>query len=624
MGSASPVAGESGSGPTPVVVREQLTNLRALLVLSILMTESADEGQILHLAASSAPSLGRWRVRGFAFTDGSWRSGQHAVTGRIPAGLAAEVAALGPAGGAVSAPDGGWAWAYPLRSVGGMFGYLVAGAEAAPNADSQFLIQVLAQQTGVAVSNARLHQIQRASAEALTAANGALEDTVRTLRRGMQIHQRLTAVAASGEGSAGIAEALHGLTGLPVAIEDRYGNLRAWAGPDRPDGYPKPRQERREELLRRLQLEERSVREGARVIALASPRPDVLGVIALVDPDDRADASDIMALEHGATVLAVELARLRGLADAELRLRRDLLHDLLTGTDDEGAYARAEALGYDLRQPHRVVLVAPEAGTRIASGGASRPVTVHDPGGPVGPAEPASTGGEEAPADAGGPPDPHQDRFLHAVRQALRDLRLTALLGRESGAVVILLPGEADWEALRQSVLREQGGGRARMGVGELYPQPSELPRSWREAQLALRLRNGNGGPDGATVYAELGVFRMFASLPDLEDVEGYATRWLRPLMSYDAAKGTELVQTLTTYLDHGGRYELTARALSIHRSTLKYRLQRIRELSGYDLNDPETHFNLQLATRAWTTVGVMSKTPAEPAAPGRVRPVRT
>jgi DNA-binding PucR family transcriptional regulator len=40
-----------------------------------------------------------------------------------------------------------------------------------------------------------------------------------------------------------------------------------------------------------------------------------------------------------------------------------------------------------------------------------------------------------------------------------------------------------------------------------------------------------------------------------------------------------------------------------VHRSTLKYRLQRIRDLSGLDLNDPDVHFNLQLATRAWGTM---------------------
>ena len=40
-----------------------------------------------------------------------------------------------------------------------------------------------------------------------------------------------------------------------------------------------------------------------------------------------------------------------------------------------------------------------------------------------------------------------------------------------------------------------------------------------------------------------------------------------------------------------------------VHRSTLKYRLRRIREVSGYDLGVPDTQFNLQLATRAWRTL---------------------
>ena len=40
-----------------------------------------------------------------------------------------------------------------------------------------------------------------------------------------------------------------------------------------------------------------------------------------------------------------------------------------------------------------------------------------------------------------------------------------------------------------------------------------------------------------------------------------------------------------------------------MHRSTLKYRLQRIREITGHDLGSPEVQFNLQLAVRAWRTV---------------------
>jgi DNA-binding PucR family transcriptional regulator len=58
-----------------------------------------------------------------------------------------------------------------------------------------------------------------------------------------------------------------------------------------------------------------------------------------------------------------------------------------------------------------------------------------------------------------------------------------------------------------------------------------------------------------------------------------------------------------TATLECGGNYDHTAKALSLHRSTLRYRLQRIRDLSGHDLNDPDTRCNLQLATRAWNTV---------------------
>lgn len=52
-------------------------------------------------------------------------------------------------------------------------------------------------------------------------------------------------------------------------------------------------------------IEGRSVRDRDRVVALASPRPGVLGLIALMDPDGRAATTDVVALEHGATVLAV-------------------------------------------------------------------------------------------------------------------------------------------------------------------------------------------------------------------------------------------------------------------------------------------------------------------------------
>ncbi len=542
-------------------LRGQLTNLRALLVLSILMTESADHEQILRLAASAASSLGGWRVAGFVVGDLWWNGAQDPAA--VAADLTGQLQALPEAGGPVAIPDASWSWAYPLRSITGPVGYMIACAEREPATEEQFLAQVVAQQTGVAVSNAQLHASERRTARELAVANAALEETVATLQRGMLIHERLTRIAVTGEGAVGIAETLHDLTGLAVSVEDRYGNLSAWAGPGRPDPYPKAAAYDREQLLRRLMVEGRSVRDGDRVVALASPRPGVLGVLALVDAQRRAATMDVMALEHGATVLAVELARLRGMADSELRVRRELVQDLLTGTDDESAYLRAEALGYDLGRPHRVVVVE---------------VTGR----------------------------PHDD-VLYALRRALREQGLTVLAGMLAGSVVVMAPEHGiDWEMLRKATMAQLGGGHCRMGVGDAYPRPSELPRSLREAQLALRLQKASSAVERTSVFADLDVFRMLSSVDDLGDIEHFVDKWLGTLAEYDRRRHTDLLNTLSQYLRHGGGYEVTSRALSVHRSTLKYRLQRIRELTGFDLTDPETHFNLQLATRAWVTLRAM------------------
>jgi sugar diacid utilization regulator len=540
-------------------LRERLSEFRALLVILLLMTESVSEDQILELAASSAPGLGSARIEGYGFSDGQWRAAGP-DGGVSTSDITRQLIALGQGAGQVDLPGRHWAWAYPLCSVSGVIGHLVASSQLEPSAEQRFLIQVIAQQTGVAVSNARLHARERATAAELAATNAALAQTVTSLRRTMDIHDRLTQVAVSGEGQAGIAKALHELTGMPVVIEDRYGNLTAWAGPGRPDPYPKESFATREHLLRRLMRARKPLQDGERLVLLASPRPELLGIVALIDPDRAADTADLVALEHGATVLSMELARLRGIADTELRLRRDLVHDLLSGTDDESALARAEALDYDLRRPHRVVIVEGKGRARA------------------------------------------HDALLSAVRRALRTARQDGLCEIWSGHVAIVTAGQANWEQLRRAMMSDLGS-QCRIGVGSLSARPSELPRSLREAGLALRLQKTLLPGSSACEYPKLGIFRMLASIPDLTDVEAFVREWLGSLIDYDTRRKAELVHTLTQYLEHGGNYDATAAELSVHKSTLKYRLQRIRELTGLELNDPDVHFNLQLATRAWGTL---------------------
>jgi sugar diacid utilization regulator len=449
------------------------------------------------------------------------------------------------------------------------------GADEEPRSDEQFALRVLAQQTGIALANARQNARERAATLELRAANDALGTATAALESTMAIHERLTRVAIRREGQEGIAQAVHELTRYPVVVEDRHGNLRAWAGPGRPDPYPKAAPADRAQMLRRAIDKGGAIRDADRLLVVARPREDVLGVLALVDPDATASSQAQIALEHGATVLAMELARLHSLAETETRLRRDLVDDLLSGIDEESAFARAMLLGYDLDRPHRVVIV--DAQDRNAA-------------------------------------------LFHAVRRAARDTGVGSLLGGRSGQVVVLSDADHPWEAFRQAVLVELRGSRCWVGVGGKAAKPADLPRSWREACFALRMQQAARAPDQASVFDDLGIFGLLVDVREPAAVEGFVQDWLGALLEYDAHKGSELVATLSTYLEAGRSHESAARALAVHRSTLKYRLQRIREISGHDLNDAGANFNLQLATRAWNTLLALRRcagSPGRPSGPG-------
>jgi sugar diacid utilization regulator len=571
------------------VLGDQLASCRQLLALSVVMASSRDKTEILRMATSVVPSLGRCRAEA-AFLEGEWR-----VAGSVghPANaedLRVQLAALDRCGGPLQVEGAGWGWGYPLVSLDDMVGHLVVSCDTEPDPHYQSLLTVLAQQTGVALVNAQVHAREcastarerdtatrerdtaareRAIADELRVANLALERAMTELARvsaaaqhSVDIHDRFTAVASAGGGQQGIARALHELTGLPVAIEDRHGNLITWAGPGRPDPYPKPTPARREKTLRRALDARAPARDKGRLITLAQPTNEVLGVIALIDPDQTAGDSEKVALEHANTVLTLELAHRRALAEAELRLRRDLVEELLTGTDAQSAQDRARALGYDLVRPHRVVL--------------------------------ATTGSQRV---------DHED-FYHAVHRAVRATGVGSLLAARPGGVAVLCDTNHDWEQFRVAITAQmRSPGSCRVGVGAPCTQPSEFPRSHQQAQLALKMQITTRCPEQATVFDDLGIYQLLAEIDNIDSVEAFIHRWLGTLIDYDTTKDAQLVETLCCYLECGGNYDLTAKELSLHRSTLRYRLQRIRDLSGHNINNPNTRFNLQLATRAWKTV---------------------
>jgi DNA-binding PucR family transcriptional regulator len=98
-------------------------------------------------------------------------------------------------------------------------------------------------------------------------------------------------------------------------------------------------------------------------------------------------------------------------------------------------------------------------------------------------------------------------------------------------------------------------------------------------------------------------------------DTARYVEDWLGILVEHDAATHSELVGTLFAFLGNDGDDDATARALGVDRSTVQRRIHRVRELTGFDLRDPDIVDDLHAATRIVTRHSLLNR-PASAAVP--------
>jgi hypothetical protein len=318
-------------------------------------------------------------------------------------------------------------------------------------------------------------------------------------------------------------------------------------------------------IVRRAQGSNHPIRQDGQLLAIAGRGGEVFGVLALADPEEKAGHLEADVLEYGALVLAMELTRLQTLANTELRLGDDLIDRLISGTDVENTSARVRASGWQFQGIHHVAAI------ELVRQGPEGVEPLYD-----------------------------------AARRAAQECDIGSFMARHNGAIVIIAKSDRRWSQFHRAISSELDGGRCRIGIGGACDGPAEFPRSYQEAKVCLRLHETVLGADGVVTFEELGVYRILAGVEPTGTVEQFVRQWVGPLLEYDTRKHAQLFKTLSQYLECGRNHLATAHALNVHRNTLKYRLQRIEQITGEDLSDPDTTFNLQLATRAWNTLNAL------------------
>jgi PucR family transcriptional regulator, purine catabolism regulatory protein len=309
----------------------------------------------------------------------------------------------------------------------------------------------------------------------------------------------------------------------------------------------------------------------------------------------RGDVADAALLRLVSNLIALEVERAKAPVRASEAAVSDFLTDVLSRrvTDRENILARAEELGSDLSSGASILVararpLQPEEGDWRA-----RVLVVAERGVRA-----------------------IERRSLAALVDSAWARQGTAPNGavraRVEPEVVIVVPGEGPDPAARAmaAVERELEAGLPgfviTLGRSRPTADATDLHRAGAEALLAANVAEARGLP--ALSFEETGAYRLLlpAMSEDPAELQGFFDETVATLVTYDEQYETELVRTLETFLDADGNVARTAEKLFTHRHTIRYRLDRVRELSGLDVASTDGRERLSLGLKAMRVLGIM------------------
>jgi sugar diacid utilization regulator len=275
---------------------------------------------------------------------------------------------------------------------------------------------------------------------------------------------------------------------------------------------------------------------------------------------------------------ALELMRERTAMEVEIRLRGDVLDELISGEFVEDLIVgRGRALGFDFTRPARVYIVEPSAP-------GDRPLQ---------------------PEGALTSPHPLYRTVFECAGQWGENL----VAPRGAGVLVVVYEDDRapmPFEDVLQRTCRERlKGTRLTIGAGTACTRPVDYRQSFMAARRGVDLMHLLGRADDVFSFRRRRVEHMLLETSDPRALVSFVATYVRPLDEWDRRHSSQLRKTLEAVFATGFNLEQAARTLHLHVSTLRYRLKKIGELLGVDLKDADVRLDVQVALKAARTLDV-------------------
>lgn len=423
------------------------------------------------------------------------------------------------------------------------------------------------------------------------------------LRHSQRIQKALTEAAVSAKSLQYIAQTLANLVGNTVIIADRTFSLlsfafwekehksqkrKGYAGNaldqylynlDKTGFIDKIRQDKK---AGRVEVVFSKLGEQAWVVVPVLISGEILGYLAVLEDYHRIKEAEWSALEQAASVTAVAIYKQVAEEEVLIRQRNDFLISILEGQlpVESRVIEQAEQMKLPLNTAWFVLEMAFVNLEEYCS---------------------QHFQGEDAAVEI------TKSKLLGMISAQVAAKNKELVVASHQGRMILLCPGKNRQDKgeflqllgkIRQEIRRISPELNTAVGISRLCEHCEKLPQAYKEARETLSIGRKLDNSAEVYFYEDLGVYQILMNFKNMPEMAEYYRAILGKLDTLDASTRGDLIKTLEAYFHANANIYKAAQHLYLHRNTMKYRLERIKDILGVDLDEPEVRFNVQFALK--------------------------
>ena len=411
---------------------------------------------------------------------------------------------------------------------------------------------------------------------------------VTVLKYYKEVHDRFTALALKGENLEVILSSLEQLVKNPVAIYDT--NFSCIASTTHlvnklSEVNNKSRPIKNDNKFfyyqNKVILEELDGQEFTQVIVpIYGLNRQTSVFLTVLQINRQLEELDYISIENAATVICLEMVKRFAVGEVEIRFRNELIDEIISGGfDSKNIQDRANLIGWNLDRPYVVMLFAVDNLTQKIS----------------------------------------KDKKTNEIKEisllissSIRNYTTDFIIGRKHNTFIILY-AVSDPESKEQELMEEikksakdaqteikktLKKSNVAVGIGTIAYSLNDISRSYQEALDAISFGKIVQKQNSLMAFRELGIFRILCKLTERDCLREYIPESLRKIIQHDKDKNSSLLQTLEVFLECNNNATKAAEKLFIHYKTILYRLERVQDIGGINLECKEDRLQLELGLK--------------------------